>query len=251
MGETAAETVNWLMITAAFLAGCAAVCCLEGWYKQRPLWVLLALLPTVGSVWLWSQTTLPSNHVPLVTAALVPATSTPDTPWTPRPPVVAIADYTPVPVAATPTITPLPIPPQLAIPSLGIEQTIVTVPIQDGEWNVSALGEQVGWLEGTGRVPATAGAPVLVGHMTYPDANLLAQGAFAYLQEIRLGAEVVYEVDGERYVYEVVEVGRIAPADVSALYAADGETLFLLTCTDWNDQSRVYENRLLVRAVRR
>ncbi|MCB0035629.1 MAG: class F sortase, partial [Anaerolineales bacterium] len=176
---------------------------------------------------------------------------TPDAPWTPQPPVVAIADNTPIPVTATPTITPPPRPPRLDIPRLDIAHTIVTVPIQAGEWDVSSLGEQVGWLEGTGRVPATAGAPVLVGHMTYPDANLLEQGAFAYLQEIRLGDEVVYEVEGERYVYEVVAVGRIAPADVSALFAADGETLFLLTCTDWNNESRVYENRLLVRAVRR
>lgn len=199
---------------------------------------------------MWQQATLIDDQVPLVEAVLS-ATVTPDAPWTPRPPVVAIADNTPIPVTATPTSTPPPRPLRLDIPSLAIAHTIVTVPIQAGEWDVSGLGGQVGWLEGTGRVPATAGAPVLVGHMTYPDANLLAQGAFAYLQEIRLGAEVVYEVDGERYIYEVVEVGRIAPADVSALYAADGETLFLLTCTDWNDQSRVYENRLLVRAVRR
>jgi hypothetical protein len=49
-------------------------------------------------------------------------------------------------------------------------------------------------------------------------------------------------------VYAVREKGRLPPYDVTQLYFPDGQSLLLVTCTDWDFDTRTYANRLLVRA---
>lgn len=241
-----------MTIIAAFLWGCGVVLVLEGWRRNRPLCALCALVPIAGGMWVGGRPVVTSD-VPVMAVVAEREDNA-------RP----VAESTAIPSATERVVTPsqTPIveivepaatfaPPHLEIRSLGIDQGIVAVPIEDGRWNVSLLGGEVGWLEGTGIRPLVGETPVLVGHTTFADDQLLAQGAFANLEGIRLGAEVVYWAEGERYVYEVVGVGRVAPDDVARLFAADGKTLLLLTCTDWSEESWSYENRLLVEAVLR
>ncbi len=145
----------------------------------------------------------------------------------------------------------LPIPSRLHIPTLKINRPIVTVPLVDGAWDVANLGGDVGLLATTGQHPEDGLAMVLAGHMTFADGRLLETGAFAELQYATYGTRIVVEMGGgETAVYQVREIRRIAPDDVDALYLADGDSILLITCTDWNDSTGLYANRLLVRAIR-
>jgi len=138
----------------------------------------------------------------------------------------------------------------LHIPTLGVSQPINDLPLENGRWDVSALGEQVGRLGGTGTYPGDTLAPVFAGHMTFPASATLETGAFANLQYATYGTEVIYERNGEETVYTVAEISRVAPSDVERLFLEDGNSILLVTCTDWDGDGRVYTNRLLVRAIR-
>lgn len=139
-----------------------------------------------------------------------------------------------------------PEPARLLIPDLEIEQSIVPVPIRDGAWDLDGLGQAVGWLETTGAGPGEALAPVLAGHVSLPSG---ASGPFGYLWKLRLGAEIVYEVDGQRHRYRVEDKRPLAEDAVTALYVRDGRRLLLLTCDGWDFARGVYTERLLVTAA--
>ncbi|MBX3060241.1 MAG: class F sortase [Anaerolineae bacterium] len=141
-------------------------------------------------------------------------------------------------------------PTRLSIPRLDINRPVVAVPLVDGVWDVADLGGDVGLLATTGQHPGDDLAMVLAGHMTFADGRLLFTGAFAELQYATYGTEIVVEMGAETAVYQVSEIRRLAPDDVDDLYLADGDSILLITCTDWNDSTGLYANRLLVRATR-
>lgn len=155
---------------------------------------------------------------------------------TPNRPVTSAATATPTPAA----------PPRLIIPSLGVDEAVMPVFIRNGHWDMRDLGLGVGWLETTGAYPGDDLAMVLVAHLTVTAAD---HGPFAYLQKIKAGADVLYQADGIEYRYAVSEKGRVQPDRVSKLYVPDGQSLLLVTCTDWDFDQFVYANRLMVRAV--
>ncbi len=138
----------------------------------------------------------------------------------------------------------------LHIPALDISQPIVDLPLQNGRWDVSQLGEQVGHLSGTGSYPGDTLAPVFAGHMTFPTSATLETGAFANLQFATYDTKVIYEANGAEFVYTVTEISRVGPSEVDHLFLEDSNSILLVTCTDWDANGRVYTNRLLIRAVR-
>lgn len=138
----------------------------------------------------------------------------------------------------------------LRIPSLDLDSPIEIIPIRAGQWDVSQLGGRVGWLTTTGTHPGDDTAMVFVGHMTYPTLSTLERGAFAYLQTVTFGTRVIYDAGDTEYTYVVREIGRVPPGDVDRLYLPDGDSLLLVTCTDWDNADGIYSNRLLVRAIR-
>lgn len=146
---------------------------------------------------------------------------------------------------ADPFETPPPRPARLRIARLNVDAPIVTVPIVNGKWDLSALGTDVGWLTTTGAFPGDKLAMALVGHIT---TERLRRGAFADLERIRPGDEIVYAAAEIEYVYQVRRRSRVTPENVKALYVPDGQTLLLLTCTDWDAEGKRYANRLLVEA---
>lgn len=143
----------------------------------------------------------------------------------------------------------------LHIPALDISQPIVDLPLQNGRWDVSQLGEKIGHLNSTGAQPGDALAPVFAGHMTFPSSALLnssatlGTGAFANLQYATYDTEVLYETNGQRFVYKVTEISRVLPSEIERLYLEDGNSILLVTCTDWDENGRIYTNRLLIRAT--
>ena len=136
----------------------------------------------------------------------------------------------------------------LHIPSLNISQPIIELPLQNGRWDVSRLGERIGRLDSTGTHPGDKIAPVFAGHMTFPTSATLETGAFANLQYATYGTEIIYTNDDQEYVYEVTAISRVAPTEVERLYLEDTNSILLVTCTDWDENGRLYTNRLLIRA---
>jgi LPXTG-site transpeptidase (sortase) family protein len=81
-------------------------------------------------------------------------------------------------------------------------------------------------------------------------ASALDQGAFAELQYATYGTEIIYQTADEAVVYTVNKISRVPPDAIEELFLSDGNSILLITCTDWQSASRTYENRLIVRATR-
>ena len=255
--------IDWRIVLGALGGGLALTCWLEGrhqlkWSQIRvarqlqgtavftallavslfayansnPLWLLLAppRIEAQTAILVDSQFTPPPLAPPSV---FIMATPEQRLYSTPAPPENGSADGT-----------------YLHIPALGVSQPIVDLQLQNGRWDVSQLGEQVGRLSSTGSHPGDTLAPVFAGHMTFPASATLETGAFANLQYATYSTEVIYEVNGEKIVYVVAEISRVGPSEVERLYLVDENSILLVTCTDWDPNGRVYANRLLVRAVR-
>ena len=137
-------------------------------------------------------------------------------------------------------------PTRLIIPALGLEEKIYPLPLKDGLWDVASLGDRVGRLEGAGQHPNDTLALVLTAHVSLPPS---ARGPFADLWTIKTAAEVIYRWGGKDYVYAVSDSTSIQPQEVEKLYVNDGQSLLLVTCTDWDYVKETYQSRLLVRAI--
>lgn len=230
LGRSTDRLVRLLQGTAVFLAVAAAS--LYAFAYANPLWPQPAPPRTVVAAAVpLSPHLTPSPLAP--PSVFVMATATPQTGLLPAP------DKNLPPETA-----------YLHIPALGVSQPIVDLPLKNGRWDVSTLGDQVGRLDSTGAFPGDTLAPVLAGHMTFPTSATLITGAFANLQYATYGTEMIYELDGQQTVYVVTEISRVAPEEVERLYLADGDSILLVTCTDWDANGRIYASRLLVRAVR-
>jgi LPXTG-site transpeptidase (sortase) family protein len=135
---------------------------------------------------------------------------------------------------------------ELAIPSLGVRSTVVAVPLVDGNWDVSWLGDQVGHLEGTAW-PTWVGNSVLTGHVWDADNT---PGIFAGLGSLRYGDRVELHADGRTYIYEVRSTRLVSPKNLSVLAADDGYAwITLLTCEGFDEASDGYRYRRAVSAV--
>lgn len=134
----------------------------------------------------------------------------------------------------------------LEIPSLKLNTPIVGVPQKNGEWNITWLGNQAGWLNGTA-FPTWAGNSVITGHVY--DANG-QPGVFANLAKLKFGDLIVIHAFGQQYVYEVRETKEVSPTDVAAVTRHEElPWITLVTCRGYDAATNSYESRYLVRAV--
>ena len=134
----------------------------------------------------------------------------------------------------------------LEIPRLGVQMPIVGVPQTAGEWDVSWLGNQAGWLNGSA-FPTWAGNSVLTGHVWNADNTA---GPFRYINMLWWGDKVIVHAWGGQYIYEVRSVEQVRPNDTAAMMKH--QTLpwvTLVTCRGYDQASNSYEFRVLVRAV--
>ena len=254
--------IDWRIVLGALCSGLALTCWLESrqrlqqgfngvrWRQRAAFFTALfatSLFVYAARQPLWQTAISPQQEAD---TAVAPAslTATP----TLQPPSIFVRATPALPntSATSPHANDEPERAYLHIPALGVSQPVIDLALQNGRWDVSALGEQVGRLTGTGTHPGDTLAPVFAGHMTYPSITTLETGAFANLQYATYGTEVIYEINGEKAVYEVDEISRVDPSDVERLYLADGDSILLVTCTDWDPAGGVYANRLVVRAIR-
>ena len=134
----------------------------------------------------------------------------------------------------------------LEIPRLGVQMPIVGVPQVDGEWDVSWLGNQAGWLNGTA-FPTWAGNSVLTGHVYDAYGK---PGPFVHLNGLWWGDKVVVHAWGAQYVYEVRQVMQVAPGATSSVIKHEElPWVTLITCRGYDEASNSYKYRVVVRAV--
>ena len=134
----------------------------------------------------------------------------------------------------------------LRIPGLDIEMDIVGVPLTDGGWDTTWLGESAGWLEGSA-FPTWEGNTVLTGHVWDANNN---PGPFASLKDLQYGEQITITAWDQTYVYEVRESSLVFPSKVEKVFQhEDYDYLTLLTCELYNPLSENYLMRRMVRAV--
>jgi len=133
----------------------------------------------------------------------------------------------------------------LEIPRLGVELPIAGVPLTGDGWDVSWLGNQAGYLEGTA-FPTWAGNTAITAHVW--DANN-QPGPFVNLHTLKHGDEVIIHAWGFRHIYEVRSIEQCRPDDLRALPHEEYDVLSLITCKGYDESEGEYDWRLVVRAV--
>jgi LPXTG-site transpeptidase (sortase) family protein len=133
----------------------------------------------------------------------------------------------------------------LEIPRLGLKMPIVGVPLVDGDWDLSWLWNEAGWLEGTA-FPSWQGNSVLTSHVTLPDGE---KGPFASLSDLSWGDRILVHAYGTVYTYEVRQNQVVTATDASVLRHEDKPWLTLLTCETYNEVTNTYSRRVAVRAA--
>jgi LPXTG-site transpeptidase (sortase) family protein len=134
---------------------------------------------------------------------------------------------------------------RLEIPKLHVDIPVVGVPVQGDDWDLTWLGNQAGWLDGTA-FPARSGNSALTGHVYLPNGK---PGPFVNLSTLVWGDPVVVHIGGERYTFQVREVRQVRPNDLSVLRHEDRPWLTLITCRGYNEKTGSYRWRVAVRAV--
>jgi LPXTG-site transpeptidase (sortase) family protein len=133
----------------------------------------------------------------------------------------------------------------LDISSLGIKIPIVGVPLENGTWNVSWLGNQAGWLQGTA-FPSWNGNSVLTSHV-YLSNGL--SGPFVNLNKLKFGDKIIVHAYGQKYTFEVQTNMVVEPNDISAFQHEEKPWLTLVTCKEYDEKMKIYRKRVVVRAV--
>ena len=122
---------------------------------------------------------------------------------------------------------------------------IVGVPVTADGWDVTWLGNDAGYLNGTA-FPTWRGNSGIAGHIVL--ANGLP-GPFARLRGLQYGDPVIVRAWGLRHVYEVREVAHVSPRDPFVLRHEDLSWLTLITCEGYVEETDTYQGRVAVRAV--
>ena len=133
----------------------------------------------------------------------------------------------------------------LEIPRLGVKIPIVGVPLKDGAWNVSWLGKQAGWLEGSA-FPSWSGNSVLTSHV-YLSNGL--PGPFVNLSKLKFGDKVIVHAYGQQYIFEVQTTVVVASNDGTVFKHEEKSWLTLVTCKEYDAKTKLYKKRVVVRAV--
>lgn len=133
----------------------------------------------------------------------------------------------------------------LEIPKLRLKLGVVGVPQVDGTWSLDWLGGAAGWLEGTA-FPGLDGNSVITSHVV---SRFGSPGPFARLHGLTTGDYIFLSAFSRRYVYEVRSVANLSAADTSIFNHETTPALTLVTCSRYNEETRTYDARLVVRAA--
>ncbi len=133
--------------------------------------------------------------------------------------------------------------PRIRVPRLGVDTGITGIPRSTG-WDVTWLGADLGWLQGTSYMGGT-GNSVLVGH------NYLAsgqKGPLVDLENLRRGDLIYVEQGGQQLTYRVDLVDVVDPADPLIMQHEEASWLTLVTCKGYDEAAGRYLYRVIARA---
>jgi LPXTG-site transpeptidase (sortase) family protein len=133
----------------------------------------------------------------------------------------------------------------IEVPSLTIDIPIVGVPLRNGDWNVTWLGQEAGWLEGSA-FPSWKGNSVITSHV-YLSNGL--PGPFVNLIKLKYGEKVIIHAYGQKFTFEVRSNEVVEPRDTSAFRHEEKPWLTLITCREYDEKTNTYRKRVVVRAV--
>ena len=130
---------------------------------------------------------------------------------------------------------------RLVIPTLELDAPVVEVSITNKIWDVSGLTYEIAHLGGTAN-PGEKNNMVLAGHVTLKR----GAGPFLHVESLEPGDMAIVYAEEQAYTYRVVSKMYIGPTDVSVAYPTSDPILTLLTCTNWDAETRTYTGRVVV-----
>lgn len=134
---------------------------------------------------------------------------------------------------------------RIEIPVIRVNAPIVGVQLKNGNWDVTWLQNQVGWLNGTA-YPTWTGNSVLMAHTV----NAIGEpSVFSRLKDLNSGEYIFVYDKGYRYTYKVLSNKSVKPNDISVLRHEEEAHLTLITCDMYDEKTETYLRRIAVRAV--
>jgi LPXTG-site transpeptidase (sortase) family protein len=196
-----------------------------------------------------SNGSIAQGQVPLATSTIPPyqpasAFSTPDSVV----PIVTLPNY-PVPTPVI-TITPQPgeIGPDISnitrivIPILNLDTVVKYVPYDGFTWLITGLQQEVAWMGNTSW-PGLGSNTGLAGHVTVAG---MGDGPFRHLDELPVGELVLIYTEQNIYTYKVRESIVTDDGDMSVTLPSENPQISMITCMDWDQDTRTYLHRLVV-----
>ena len=132
----------------------------------------------------------------------------------------------------------------IVIPVIKVDTPIVGVKSSKGNWDISWLRDQVGWLNGTA-YPTWKGNSVLTAHVVNADGK---PGVFYNLKSLGLGEYIFVYNAGYRYTFKVLSNTFIQPTERSVMKHEEKPHLTLITCDTYNEKTGRYLRYVMVRA---
>ncbi len=133
----------------------------------------------------------------------------------------------------------------IEIPALGVRLPIVGVPRTKDGWDVTWLGSQAGYLNGTA-FPTWEGNSVITSHVTLASG---LPGPFHSLHGLRWDDQVIVHYAGRRHVYSVRSTSAVTAGSPSIFRHEERSWLTLVTCGGYDAGSGEYRYRVVVKAV--
>jgi LPXTG-site transpeptidase (sortase) family protein len=234
----------WMMVGGALLIllGFAVGVTASGLFNPIQKAQEYQMTPTSGNKVAQGQPAEPSATI----LARLPASafSTPDAVI----PIVTLPNY-PIP---TPEITVTPQPGEagpdisavtrIVIPALLLDTEVKYVPYDGFTWMITGLRQEVAWMGNTSW-PGLGGNTGLAGHVTVTG---MGDGPFRHLDELPNGELVLLYTEKNMYTYQVRESKVTDDGDMSVTLPTDNPQISLITCVDWDQDNRMYLNRLVV-----
>jgi sortase A len=116
------------------------------------------------------------------------------------------------------------------------------VPYDGITWLISGLQQEVAWMGNTSW-PGLGSNTGLAGHVTVAG---MGDGPFRHLDELPDGELVLIYTEQNIYTYQVRESEVTDDSDMSVALPSNNPQITLITCVNWDQDSRTYLNRLVV-----
>jgi LPXTG-site transpeptidase (sortase) family protein len=133
----------------------------------------------------------------------------------------------------------------IEIPAIKLQTSIVGVKLERGDWDVSWLQNQVGWLDGTA-YPTWTGNSVLTAHSINTSGR---PSIFYNLKGLRAGDFIYVNNGSYRYTYKVLSNQAVPPNDITLFRHEKKAYLTLITCDNYDIKTSTYRSRIAIRAV--